>query len=101
MKKIVSVFRLDLKSLTKNLIVFVVVIDITILPALYAWFNIAANWDPYSSTGEISFAVCSLDKGASYKGLKIVAGDKIVDNLKQNDKMGWTFVGEEESVQGV
>ena len=101
MKKIVSVFRLDLKSLTKNLIVFVVVIGITILPALYAWFNIAANWDPYSSTGEISFAVCSLDKGASYKGLKIVAGDKIVDNLKQNDKMGWTFVGEEEAVQGV
>ena len=51
MKKIFSVFRLDLKSLTKNLIVFVVVIGITILPALYAWFNIAANWDPYSNTG--------------------------------------------------
>ena len=101
MKKIFSIFRLDLKSLTKNLIVFVVVIGITILPALYAWFNIAANWDPYSSTGEISFAVCSLDKGAAYKGLKINAGDKIVENLKQNDKMGWTFVDEDDATQGV
>ena len=101
MKKIFSVFRLDLKSLTKNLIVFVVVIGITILPALYAWFNIAANWDPYSSTGELSFAVCSLDKGSEYKGLKINAGDKIVDNLKKNDKMGWTFVDEDDAAQGV
>ena len=101
MKKIFSIFRLDLKSLTKNLIVFVVVIGITILPALYAWFNIAANWDPYSSTGELSFAVCSLDKGSEYKGLKINAGDKIVDNLKKNDKMGWTFVDEDDATQGV
>ncbi len=93
--------RLDLKSLTKNLIVFVVVIGITILPALYAWFNIAANWDPYSSTGELSFAVCSLDKGSAYKGLKINAGDKIVDNLKKNDKMGWTFVDEDDATLGV
>ena len=72
MKKIFSVFRLDLKSLTKNLIVFVVVIGITILPALYAWFNIAANWDPYSSTGELPFAVCTFDKGYEFKGFKII-----------------------------
>lgn len=101
MRKIFAVFRTDLKSLTKNLIVFVVVIGITILPALYAWFNIAANWDPYSSTGELPFAVCSLDKGSDFKGLKINAGEKIVDNLKQNDKMGWTFVDEDDAKTGV
>lgn len=101
MKKIFSVFRLDLKSLTKNLIVFVVVIGITILPALYAWFNIAANWDPYSNTGGLDFAVCSLDKGFEYDGLSINAGDTIVDNLKENDKMGWDFVEKDEATQGV
>ena len=101
MKKIFSIFHTDLKSLTKNLIVFVVVIGITILPALYAWFNIAANWDPYSNTGNLSFAVCSKDKGYSYKTLSLNAGDKIITNLKQNDKMGWAFVDEEEAKQGV
>lgn len=101
MKKIFSIFRLDLKSLTKNLIVFVVMIGITILPALYAWFNIAANWDPYSSTGNLPFAVCSNDKGYGYKDISINAGDKIIDNLKQNDKMGWEFVDEDEAKQGV
>ncbi len=101
MKKIFSVFRLDLKSLTKNLIVFVVVIGITILPALYAWFNIAANWDPYSNTGNLAFAVCSEDKGYSYKTLSINAGDEIIDNLKQNDKMGWEFVDADQAKDGV
>ena len=101
MKKIFSVFRLDLKSLTKNLIVFVVVIGITILPALYAWFNIAANWDPYSNTGNLSFAVCSEDKGYSYKTLTVNAGEEIINNLKQNDKMGWEFVDADEAKDGV
>ena len=101
MKKIFSVFRLDLKSLTKNLIVFVVVIGITILPALYAWFNIAANWDPYSNTGNLAFAVHSEEKGYSYKTLTINAGNEIIDNLKQNDKMGWEFVDAGKAKDGV
>lgn len=101
MKKIFSIFRLDLKSITKNLIVFVVVIGITILPALYAWFNIAANWDPYSNTSDLSFAVCSEDKGYKYKALSLNAGNNVIDSLKQNDKMGWEFVDREEAVDGV
>ena len=40
MKKIFSVFRLDLKSLTKNLIVFVVVIEVTEISILDFFKNI-------------------------------------------------------------
>ena len=83
MKKIFSVFRTDIKSLTKNLVVFVVVIGITILPALYAWFNIASNWDPYSGTGDLPFAVCSLDKGAGYKSVKVKAATKSLTALSR------------------
>lgn len=92
MKNIWRIFRNDIKSVTKNLIVFVVIIGISILPALYAWFNIASNWDPYSNTGKLPFAVCNNDKGIEYKTVKIAAGEKIVENLKQNDKMGWVFI---------
>lgn len=101
MRCIGRIFRQDLKSLTKNLIIFVVVIGITILPALYAWFNIASNWDPYSNTGELPFAVCSLDDGYEFKGIKINAGDSVVEGLKGNDKMGWEFVGADEAKNGV
>ena len=101
MKTIFTIFKNDLKGIFRNIIVFVVIIGISILPALYAWFNIAANWDPYSSTGGIPFAICSNDKGYTFRALTINAGDKIVDGLKQNDKMGWRFVSQKEAVDGV
>ena len=79
MRNVFDIFKNDLKSLAKNIIVFIVIIGISILPALYAWFNIAANWDPYSSTGGIPFAVCSKDKGATYNiVMSVNAGDKII-----------------------
>ena len=63
MGKIFRIFTNDLKTIYMNIIAFIVIIGITILPALYSWFNIASNWDPYSATGGIPFAVCSLDAG--------------------------------------
>lgn len=101
MKNIFSILKYDLKNVAKNIIVFVVVIGIGILPALYSWFNIASNWDPYSNTAALDFAVCSLDKGYNYKSLKINAGDEIIENLKANPKMGWDFVSEKKAVNGV
>ena len=102
MKTIWKIFLQDLKSLNKNLIIFAVIIGITILPALYAWFNIASNWDPYSNTGGLNFAVCSLDKGYSYEGIEISGGTDIIDNLKANNAMGWKFYDtEDEAVQSV
>ncbi|MBO6109068.1 MAG: YhgE/Pip domain-containing protein [Eubacterium sp.] len=101
MKNIFKIFVQDIKGIKKNLIIFIVTVGITILPALYAWFNIAANWDPYSNTGELPFAVCSEDEGYTFKKITINAGDKIIDNLKENDKMGWDFVTADEAREGV
>ena len=100
MTAIYKIFLNDLKTVSRNIIAFIVIIGISILPALYAWFNIAANWDPYSATSGIQFAVCSNDKGWNYKALKISAGDEIIEKLKSNDKMGWVFVDEQQAVDG-
>lgn len=101
MKKIFRILKNDLKSVYKNMIIFVVIIGITILPALYAWFNIASNWDPYANTGDLPFAVCNKDAGYSYKTINIHAGDEILDGLKANNKMQWHFVDEKNAVEGV
>ena len=102
MKKIIGIFKGDLKSITKNLIIFVVVIGISILPALYAWFNIASNWDPYSATSGLAFAVYSNDKGYAYKELTVNAGEELLDNVRQNNQIGWDITeSEDEAVDGV
>ncbi len=101
MKNIYRIFRNDLKTIARNMISLIVIIGISILPALYSWFNIAANWDPYSNTGGIAFAVCSEDKGYNYTIGVVNAGNQIVDNLKKNDKMGWDFVSKKDALDGV
>lgn len=101
MKKIFNILKHDAKNISKNMIIFVVIIGITILPALYAWFNIASNWDPYANTGDLPFAVCSKDVGYKYKTIEIQAGDSIIDGLKANNAMKWDFVSEDEAKQGV
>ena len=61
------------------------------------------TWDPYSNTGTIPVAVVSVDKGYTKSdGEFVVMGDTVIDNLKENDKIGWQFVKtEDEAVDGV
>ena len=44
----------------RNPVAVVVTLGVAIIPSLYAWFNILANWDPYSSTGNLQVAIPSL-----------------------------------------
>lgn len=50
MKQIWAIFLRDIKNIGKNPVAVIVALGIMILPSLYAWFNIAANWDPYGNT---------------------------------------------------
>ena len=50
MHNIFAIFWRDLKRIVKNPMALIVAIGITVLPCLYAWFNIAACWDPYGNT---------------------------------------------------
>ena len=103
MKKIRDVFLGDVSRVRKNVIAIIVIIGVIVVPALYAWFNIAGSWDPYGKTKDLKIAVASSDVG--YKGNLINAelniGDKIIENLKSNDKLDWQFVDEQQAVDGV
>ena len=92
---IIKIFKDDVKRIVKNPIAILVIIGITILPSLYAWFNIIANWDPYSNTKGLSIAVCNEDEGAKLSGNKVNLGNNVSESLKNNDKMGWDFVNRE------
>ena len=63
MKNIGLIFRKDIGGLLKNFLALVIALGVCALPALYAWFNIYANWDPYANTGNVRIAVVNNDKG--------------------------------------
>lgn len=101
MKKVFGIFKNDIKKLFRNVIAFILAIGLSVLPALYAWFNIAANWDPYANTADIPIAVVNLDKGYNIKLLTLNVGEQLEDNLRQNTQMRWTFVDLNDAMNGV
>ncbi|WP_455539900.1 YhgE/Pip family protein [Terrisporobacter sp.] len=101
MKNIIKIFRDDIKDISSNIAVLILVIGLSILPSLYAWFNIKACWDPYGNTANLNVAVVNNDRGTTLFDKKLNVGDKLVDKLKANHSLGWKFVGEEEAKKGV
>lgn len=102
MKKSFQIFKRDIGRLSKNIVALIVVIGVCIIPSLYAWFNIAANKDPYGNTANIKIAVANNDAGTENDMLgNLDVGGQIVDTLKENDSLGWVFVNEDKAISGV
>lgn len=101
MRNAFRIFRRDMKRLLRNPAAILVLIGVSILPSLYAWFNIAANIDPYANTSGIKVAVANLDTDATHDDLTINAGSQIINQLKENDQLGWTFVSKDAAIEGV
>ena len=76
-----------------NPVALVVTLGVCVIPSLYAWYNIVANWDPYGNTQGIKIAIANNDRGTQNDLVgELNAGDQVVDQLKENDQLGWTFV---------
>ena len=101
MRNIWTVFKTDIRSLSKCFFACVVVVAIALLPSLYAWLNIYSNWDPYGNTGGISIAVASLDEGYTDEdGTYENKGDDVVADLREATSINWVIVDTEEEAKG-
>jgi putative membrane protein len=85
-------------------VALIMVMGLSILPSLYAWFNILSNWDPYGpdATCNIKVAVASDDKGVTIGGTTVNIADSVIEGLEANTTIGWVFTDDVESaVNGV
>lgn len=103
MNTILRIFKHDVKGICRNMFALIIALGLCIIPSLYAWFNIYSNWDPYANTSSIKIAVYSEDEGFTPEGKeKKNMGESIIENLRENDKLGWTFTKDKEStIDGV
>ncbi|GLC78384.1 YhgE/Pip family protein [Lacrimispora brassicae] len=108
-KNIIKIFAGDLKRIAFNPVALIISLGLMLIPALYAWFNIAAGWDPYANTKGLKVAVVNQDEGASIDSIfdadiddsAINIGEMILDELRKNEQIGWQFVNKEEAIDGV
>lgn len=103
MKLIWKLFIRDLRQATRNVIAVIVAMGLVIVPALYAWYNIAASWDPYGNTKALKVAVANTDKG--YKSdlipVPINVGETVTSALRANHDLDWQFVDRDKAIDGV
>ena len=102
MKNIWKLFVGDIRRITSNVVSVIIVIGLVVIPGIFTWFNVAASWDPFANTGNLKFAVANTDKG--YKSdlipVKINIGDEVVNTLRSNSQLDWTFTTEKEAIDG-
>ncbi|MBT1161405.1 YhgE/Pip domain-containing protein [Bifidobacterium sp. SO1] len=102
MSNVLKILRRDALRLLRVPTAWVIIVGITVIPALYAWFNIVGFWDPYSNTKGVQVAVANNDEGTSNALLgDLNLGDQLVDQLKANHDLGWRFVSKSEAIAQV
>ncbi len=101
MRAILKIYTTDWKNIFKVPTGIFLILAIILLPCLYSWVNIKSVWDPYANTSGVKVAVTNEDRGATVLDKSINVGEGLIDNLRKNPKLGWTFVDREEAEHGV
>ena len=89
------------KAIFKKPTFIIVMIGISLIPALYNIIFLSSMWDPYGQLSDLPVAVVNNDKEASYNGNTMAIGKDIVSNLKENKTLDFHFVDEEEGKKGL
>lgn len=93
MRNVFTIFKNDFRALTRHFLAFLIILAILFLPALYAWFNIYAFWDPYGKTKDVNIAVVCNDRDYMDEDGKIInIGNQLVEQLKADKKIGYVFL---------
>lgn len=99
---IFAIFARDVKRVLRNPVALVIALGMIVMPSAYAWYVVAANWDPYSNTADMLVAVANEDAGAdSPETGHLDVGAQVVAQLHDNHEMGWEFTDAEAAINGV
>ena len=99
-KKGETMFK-EWKAIFKKPTFIIVMIGISLIPALYNIIFLSSMWDPYGQLSDLPVAVVNNDKEASYNDNTMAIGKDMVSNLKENKTLDFHFVDEEEGKKGL
>jgi len=103
MRRTWRIFKQDCAHATSNIIALVVCIGLVVIPSLYAWFNIAGSWDPYSNTKNLKIAVANSDSGytSDLIPIEINIGERTASKLSESTSIGYVITDENDAIEGV
>lgn len=105
-----GIFVHDLKQLVRNPFALAVAIGIVLLPSLFAWYSVAAVWNPYSHLDGLKVAIVNEDRGVAAKDVnsqsidatalaemldgeaELNIGDQLARTMQEDGGLDWQFV---------
>lgn len=102
MGNVFAIMRRDIVRVLRVPAAWIIMLGLIVIPPMYAWFNIVGFWNPYGNTGGIRVSVANNDRGAtSTLTGETNLGDQLVEQLRANHDLGWTFVSERQAMDDV
>lgn len=90
-----------MRKLTKKQVIpFIVIIGVVIIPLLYSFFYLDAFWDPYAKLNTLPVAVVNEDQGAQLNGQQRNFGNEMCDELKNSGELKFVFTTVEDAKKG-
>lgn len=89
------------KAIFKKPTFIIVMIGISLIPALYNIIFLSSMWDPYGKLSELPVAIVNKDQAATYNDEKLTIGEDMVSNLKNSNSLDFHFVDEGEGERGL
>ena len=89
------------KAIFKKPTFIIVMIGISLIPALYNIIFLSSMWDPYGKISKLPVAIVNKDQAATYNDEKLTIGEDMVSNLKDSNSLDFHFVDEGEGERGL
>lgn len=91
----------ELKALIKSPKLWVTMIGVALVPALYNLSFLGSMWDPYGSLNNLPVAVVNKDKTATLNDKKLTIGDDMVDSMSINKALDYHIVSQKKADKGL
>ncbi|CDO17015.1 Conserved hypothetical membrane protein [Streptococcus gallolyticus] len=91
----------ELKALIKSPKLWVTMIGVALIPALYNLSFLGSMWDPYGNVDDLPVAVVNQDESSTLNDQTLSIGDDMVDSMSKNKALDYHFVSAEKADEGL
>ena len=91
----------ELKAVLKKPMLWITMVGIALVPALYNIIFLSSMWDPYGHVSDLPVAVVNEDKAASYNNKKMTIGKDMVETMAKNKNLDYHFISSEKATKGL
>ncbi|MCY7187994.1 YhgE/Pip domain-containing protein [Streptococcus gallolyticus] len=91
----------ELKALIKSPKLWVTMIGVALIPALYNLSFLGSMWDPYGNVDDLPVAVVNQDESSTLNDQTLSIGDDMVDSMSKNKALDYHFVSAEKAEEGL